>query len=160
MTGFTPTGTTRLVTDERGKKTRAPLSVRLRTVLLDCGSFLHLLVVALNIGAVCYRTRSVSRTYTPLTNDWWAQLLVSVLRPGQGLFETVIACLVPLQYAIFPPTVPDREDLLQRDARTGVAHPTEKSRKYRWTSFHLGFPQLYAVVVLHAVVVFAYSYQL
>ena len=39
---------------------------------------------------------------------------------------------VPITYAIDPPDMPPREDLLQIDPKTGVKRPTEKAKKIGW----------------------------
>lgn len=36
-------------------------------------------------------------------------------------------------YAICPPTVPDREELLDRDPKTGIAYPKESSKRLQRT---------------------------
>ena len=41
----------------------------------------------------------------------------------------VSAFWIPISYACDPPNMPDRETLLERDPKTGVAHPTARSKK-------------------------------
>jgi hypothetical protein len=44
----------------------------------------------------------------------------------------VIVCSsfwIPFTYAVDPPNMPDREDLLIRDAKTGVAHPKPEAKR-------------------------------
>lgn len=51
----------------------------------------------------------------------------------------VNAACVPIHYAIWPPTMPDRETLLNRDPATGIAHPTEAAKHIVWNktyAFH------------------------
>jgi len=61
-----------------------------------------------------------------------------------------------MTYAIDPPTVKDREELLERDPKTGVAHPTKKSKKIAfsgqssWFEFELTFTTLYTTLILVA----------
>ena len=66
-------------------------------------------------------------------------------------FQQILACLIPLQYACFPPTVPERERLLQRDPTSTAAYPVQKARQAEWTMKDFGYPQLYSVVLLSSI---------
>ena len=41
----------------------------------------------------------------------------------------ISAFWIPINYACDPPNMPDRETLLARDPKTGIAHPTPQSKK-------------------------------
>jgi len=47
-------------------------------------------------------------------------------------------CWTLIKYAIWPPTVPDREELLDRDEKTGVARPKEEWKKQRYGAWSFG----------------------
>lgn len=64
-------------------------------------------------------------------------------------FFAAFACLTPLRYAIFPPDVPEREDLLERDPQTSVAYPVKEARKVRWEFEVIGFQNLYVVAAIY-----------
>lgn len=64
---------------------------------------------------------------------------------------TFFGCVTPLVYAVFPPTVPDREELLVRDARTGAPSPKQSARGVHWApSYVPGFQHLHILVVAYA----------
>lgn len=60
---------------------------------------------------------------------------------------------VPVAYAIDPPMMADREQLLERDGKTMVAHPTAKSKKIAfggqaaWFELELTTTTLYTALV-------------
>lgn len=60
------------------------------------------------------------------------------------------ACLTPIYYAVFPPTVPDREELLTQDPLTGARYPKQSARRVTWVPELLGFEKVHLFV-------FAYS---
>jgi hypothetical protein len=66
----------------------------------------------------------------------------------------------PVAYAIDPPQMPDREQLLTRDPKTMVAHPTPKSKKIAfggqaaWFEFELTTSTLYTVLIFVASFIF------
>ena len=55
-----------------------------------------------------------------ITHAWWP--------PLTWLFLAT-SIWTPIAYAINPPSVPDREELLNRDPKTGIAHPREPAKK-------------------------------
>lgn len=44
------------------------------------------------------------------------------------LLDIILAALVPLRYMVFPPSLPDRQDLLVKDS-----HGVYRSQKKEWT---------------------------
>ena len=70
--------------------------------------------------------------------------------PFPGAFLTFIDCLrsisAPLWYMAFPPTVPERADLLEMD-ENGVNRPKARSQKLEYTSSVL-FSAIWDVVVV------------
>lgn len=64
----------------------------------------------------------------------------------------------PVSYAIDPPSVPEREDLLTRDPKTGVAHPTNKSKKIAFGGQAAWFELEYTVATIATILVFVYSF--
>lgn len=65
------------------------------------------------------------------------------------------AAWTPIIYAIDPPTVPDNEDLLDRDPRTNVAYPKESTKQIRNKSSNGYFEFQYAMMTIYITVVFA-----
>lgn len=76
-----------------------------------------------------------------------------------GWFFSFFALLTPIRYAIFPPTVPEREDLLVRDPATGAGYPVRGARGAKWVPELLGFENCHLVAVLYSAVVLYYSSQ-
>jgi hypothetical protein len=64
----------------------------------------------------------------------------------------------PVAYAIDPPAMPDREDLLKRDPKTGVAHPVRESKKIAFGGQAAWFELEYTVGTVFTTLVFAYSF--
>ena len=54
--------------------------------------------------------------------------------------------------------MPDREELLVRDHKTGVAHPTEKSKKVAFGGQAAWFEFLYSFSTIYTAATFAYSF--
>ncbi|KAG0154379.1 hypothetical protein PDIDSM_1759 [Penicillium digitatum] len=64
----------------------------------------------------------------------------------------------PVSYAIDPPKMPEREELLTRDPKTGVAHPTKKSKKIAFGGQAAWFELEYTVATVATILVFVYSF--
>lgn len=67
------------------------------------------------------------------------------------------ACWAPISYAIWPPDMPEREELLERD-KEGIARPREEAKRIvwgKWIWFHEG---LYSFLTLYTIVVFVGSW--
>ena len=62
--------------------------------------------------------------------------------------------MVPIKYAVSPPAMPDREDLLRRDKETGIAHPTEEAKRARWGKIDYLHEGFYVVVTVYTAVLF------
>lgn len=92
--------------------------------------------VALNFA------RTFSSTNIP--NLWDTTPLVSTTQkltflvtrmgwPPLFWLQFIASALTPITYTLWPPTQPDREDLLDRDAKTGLAYPKPEARMPRRT---------------------------
>lgn len=68
------------------------------------------------------------------------------------------ACWAPVHYAIWPPNMPDREDLLQRDPKTGIAYPKESSKKLQWEKRNVLHELQYFVLTAYTTVLFVGSF--
>ena len=66
----------------------------------------------------------------------------------------VNACWAPIHYAIWPPTVPDREDLLDRDPTTGIAHPTKEAKSIVWDKTNAFHEIQYSMLTVYIIVLF------
>lgn len=128
---FSSSGSIKDELNERDARLRAPLHRRLRVIIWDCDAWMHVLFVLFVATAVILST---TRGFT--MTDTWRKMLLYQLTHAWFPPTLWIVCLtafwVPLRYAIWPPTMPDREDLLDRDEKTDVARPKEEWKKQRW----------------------------
>lgn len=70
----------------------------------------------------------------------------------------LIACWAPVHYAIFPPTMPDREELLDRDPVTLVAHPRAGAKRIHWARKNVLHEILYFGLTLYTTAAFVMSF--
>jgi len=84
-----------------------------------------------------------------LTHACWPPLLWLVV---------LNAYWAPIHYAIWPPNMPDREDLLQRDPQTGIAYPKESSKKLIWEKTNVFHEMQYFLLTSYTVILFVGSF--
>ena len=65
---------------------------------------------------------------------------------------------IPFTYAVDPPSMPDRESLLVRDPKTGVAHPTKESKTVAFRGQTMWFEFEYTFTTVFTSVVFAATF--
>jgi hypothetical protein len=136
---FTASGSLYDGLHERNAKKRAPLHHRLKHIILDCSVYVHILYVMYASGSVivdflrAYRIAIESSRYFPALQH----LLLHSMLPPAPLLTLGISFLVPVSYSFWPPTVPEREELLQRDPKTLVARPKPKVFEQKWTALTL-----------------------
>jgi hypothetical protein len=68
------------------------------------------------------------------------------------------ACWAPVHYAIWPPNMLDREDLLDRDATTGIAYPKESAKKLKWEKRNVLHELQYFLLTAYTTVLFVGSW--
>ncbi|KIV82515.1 hypothetical protein PV11_04618 [Exophiala sideris] len=85
-------------------------------------------------------------------------LLTHAFWPPIIWLTCIISCWIPINYAIFPPDEPDRQDLLVRDPVTGVAYPSEESKKTKtgWPSW--AHEATYTGITVYTTVIFVLSF--
>lgn len=154
---FSSSGSQGSLLNERDAKLRAPLFRRLKVILWDCKAWMHLVYILFCIAAV---TVSLVRTfrdhhgtrpvlYYLLTHAGWPPLLWMI---------ALVAMWMPIQYAIHPPTMPDREELLDRDPKTGIAYPKKERKQQRWTRLHWAHEAQYLFITLFTTFIFFVSF--
>ncbi|POS74749.1 hypothetical protein DHEL01_v206851 [Diaporthe helianthi] len=117
---FVPTGSIPNDLHERNAKKRAGLQTRLRSILIKDGAIFHLLFAAFCAASAISVTVRAHRQFPQHGSEFGVYLLTHLgWMPMPWLFS-FFACLTPIYYAVFPPTVPDREDLLTQDPLTGA----------------------------------------
>ncbi|CAD6590774.1 MAG: hypothetical protein ASARMPRED_004999 [Alectoria sarmentosa] len=154
MASFASSGSIDSVINERDARTRAPLVRRLRVILLNGGVLIHVMYILFTAAAVA---ASLVRTFTT-TADAWQDRLFYVLThagwPPLVWLVASVACTVPIKYAVDPPAMPDREDLLQRDKDTLIAHPTEGAKRARWGKSNLLHEGFYVLITAYTTAIF------
>ncbi|KAF2146272.1 glycosyltransferase family 2 protein [Aplosporella prunicola CBS 121167] len=155
LSGFTATGSVPDTLHERRPDQRAPLSKRLQHILTDCGAIFHLgFIILCSLGITnmvyqCFGAHSAGSSHS------WMLFLSNLALPLPFWYQLIIGCFVPLQYAIFPPDVPEREACLFRDPITGVAYPTQKAKKPQFTLKTVDYAHFHFPIVLYALGLFA-----
>lgn len=68
-----------------------------------------------------------------------------------------VACTVPIKYALFPPSMPDREDLMRRE-KDGIAYPSNGAKNPRWGKTNLLHEGFYALISIYTTILFIGSW--
>jgi hypothetical protein len=119
-TSFKVSGTFVSPTDERYPARRKPLSKRLLNPTMICYmaySFATAVILASFFTSVASRHLIVGAERAHMHTG--AALI---------LIELVLAAAVPVRYMMFPPSLPDRQVLLEKDV-----HGVNRTRKKGWT---------------------------
>ncbi|KAF1848129.1 glycosyltransferase family 2 protein [Cucurbitaria berberidis CBS 394.84] len=156
--GFSPSGSQQSELNERDPVHRAGLFRRLRVIVFGSGVFLHVFYILFCVAAVTVSTArgiiinkgSVEQTLIfMLTHACWPPLLWLI---------ALNAFWAPVHYAIWPPNMPDREELLQRDPNTGIAYPKESSKKLKWEKKNMLHELQYILLTAYTTVLFVGSW--
>jgi hypothetical protein len=107
---------------------------------------------------------SVYWNITDVQNNTAKKTLLALLThagwPPVIWLTCVLSCWVPINYALFPPSCPDRQDLLDRDPDTGVAYPKEEAKKTQATWAAWAFEAQNSFITLYMTVIFILSFWL
>ena len=156
---FSPTGSLTSELNERDMALRAPLHRRLKVIILDCKAYIHLFYVVFTITAVM--TAICRALQGSKSRDELLQYIVThICGPPMIWLLSVAAFTAPLRYALWPPTVPNRESLLERDPQTFVAHPMPEFRKRRWSWQTWLHDALYTSITVYSTLAFAATFVL
>ncbi|KAF2134355.1 glycosyltransferase family 2 protein [Dothidotthia symphoricarpi CBS 119687] len=151
---FSSSGSQQSELNERDPIHRAGLFRRLRVIIFGSGVFIHLFFILFCIAAVTVSTAhgiiinksSVEQTLLfMLTHACWPPLLWLI---------ALNSCWAPIHYAIWPPNMPDREELLDRDPKTGIAYPKESSKKLKWEKNNVLHEMQYFLLTAYTTVLF------
>jgi Glycosyl transferase family group 2 len=156
-TAFKPTGSLGSALNERDAVLRKGMHRRLWAILIQCQAVFHLLFVYFVITGVVVVTYKCfiieSGTFNTLkcliTHAWWPPLTWVFLASS---------IWTPISYAISPPTVPDREELLNRDPDTNIAHPREVTKKIAFGAQAAWFELEYTMTTLYTSLCFAATF--
>ncbi|CAK7207284.1 hypothetical protein SEUCBS139899_010094 [Sporothrix eucalyptigena] len=157
---FQPTGSLGSALNERNPKLRRNVFIRLWTILFNYNALYHLAFVYLTLAGVSISTYRCISVNSGNVHDILMCLVTHAFWPPMTFLFLCTSLWTPVSYAIFPPNVPDREQLLVRDPATGVAHPTETSKtiafggQAAWFEFEYTLSTLYTCLVFVASFVF------
>lgn len=150
---FSSSGASMSELNERSPRLRANLGRRLVGILWGCKAYLHLIYIMFCLGAVAL---SIVRVFTDNTGtyDRLIYMLTHAAWPPLLWLVTVVSFWTPIHYALNPPDMPDREDLLIRDPKTGVAHPREEWKAQRWNGFSWFYEMQYSLLTAFTAFIF------
>jgi hypothetical protein len=154
---FQPTGSIRSELNERDPVLRAGLIRRLRVVLVNYLAAFHIIYVYFVLSTVTLTTgRCIVEQ--PNTHAQLQCLLTHAFWPPIAWITVVSAFWVPITYAIEPPSMPPREEMLVRDLKTGVARPKEECKRVGWGRREYLFEGAYALSTAFTIFVFVVAF--
>ncbi|CZT09762.1 probable glycosyl transferase [Rhynchosporium graminicola] len=157
VVGFKPTGSLGSALNERDPKLRKNVFRRLWAILFNYLAIFHFGFVYLTLVAVLLTSYKCFYQYST-TKEILLCLIIHAFWPPLTFLFVCSSLWTPISYAINPPSMPDREALLERDSKTGVAHPTANSKKIAYGGQAAWFEMLYSIATVHTVLVFVYSF--
>ncbi|EHY56623.1 hypothetical protein HRR83_002294 [Exophiala dermatitidis] len=153
---FKATGSLKSSLNERDPKHRAPMYRRVWTILVNYLAGFHVAYVYFVLVAA---TLSTYRCF--LEHGLRAKLVALLTHAFWPPLTWIIVCSsfwIPFTYAVDPPSMPDREELLIRDQKTGVAHPTPQSKKIAYRSQSFLFEVEYTVTTVFTALIFVAAF--
>ncbi|KAG9246755.1 putative glycosyl transferase [Calycina marina] len=156
---FKPTGSLGSALNERDPALKKNMLRRLWAILFNFMAGFHFLYVYVTLVAV------VLTSYRCFFADFdTKQIIVCLIThafwPPLTFLFICTSLWTPVSYAIDPPIMPDREELLIRDHKTGVAHPKPKSKKIGFGGQAAMFELQHSAATIYTCLVFAYSFWL
>ena len=155
-TSFKPTGSLSSELKERSRRERAPMFRRLKVILWNYFGGFHLIYIVFLLAAVI--ASSVRCARQPTMNDRLICLLTHAFWSPVSWLVYLSAAWSPIIYAINPPTIPDNDDLLERDPATNVAYPKESSKQIKNKCSNGYFEVLYTLQTLYTTTIFVGSW--
>lgn len=149
---FSSSGSIKGALNERDPLNRAPLYRRLKVIMIDCGGIVHLIFILFTVAAI-----TLSFVRAMQQDGKWKRLqylLTHAGWPPMLWLPMINAALIPLRYAIWPPSIPDREELLQRDPKTSIAHPKPEWKNQRWSVTSHFQEVMYTLAAMYTVTLF------
>ncbi|EMC97187.1 glycosyltransferase family 2 protein [Baudoinia panamericana UAMH 10762] len=165
-TGFKSTGSILDALHERDAQRRAHVFKRLYAILWVQRGIFHAVFVVVCLGGValtCIRSvyPNISSAY-PLTQTTYGnQLIYLVTRigwPPLVWLQFLQAALVPPLYAIFPPSVKPREELLDRDPKTNVAYPKPMATRLKRSAWDFWRYMRASLAMVYCIFLFTISW--
>ncbi|KAH7024381.1 nucleotide-diphospho-sugar transferase [Microdochium trichocladiopsis] len=153
---FLATGAVRGRLNERSASLRAGLWVRIKLMTVHCRIWFFVLFVLYCLGGAgtdWWRAWRVGQQ-TGDVRDSLRHLLVNSMLPPTWWLFLVTAYLMPVGYMLFPPTVPDRDEMMDFDPKTGVGQPKCKEIKQVWGVLPLIREILWGLTIIYCIVLF------
>lgn len=156
---FTASGSIGNKLHERNGKLRAPLIRRLKLIIFDCSAYFHIFYTFYALGSVAIDiARAIIKAQKTNAQQGFLHLLARSFLPPAWWLLWVTSFLVPLMYAIWPPTVPDREELLVRDPKTLVARPKTREVKQTWNAITAAREVEFGIICIYVTILFIGSF--
>lgn len=167
-TGFKSTGSISDSLAERDMNNRASVWRRLYDILWHQRGLFHLVFIPVCLGGValtCVRSvyPSIPNAYSLSQRTYGNQLIYLVTRigwPPAVWLQYLHASLVPPLYAIFPPNINSREEILERDPKTGVKYPKAEVMRPGRNAWGLWRYARATLVILYTIFLFTISFWL
>jgi len=149
---FLASGAIRDRLKERSETHRADLWTRVKLMGIHCRIWFFVLFVPYCLGAAgldWYRAYRQPNTQASLRH----LLVNSMLPPMWWLFLAISFC-IPILYVFRPPTVPDRDDMMDFDQKTGAGQPKHQEIRQTWGFLPLVREVAWGLTVVYVVVLF------
>jgi hypothetical protein len=154
---FVASGAIRDRLKERSATERADLWTRIKLMGIHCRVWFFVLFVPYCLGAAgldWYRAWKIGHERGHNVKNALRHLLVnSMLPPMWWLFLAISFC-IPIWYVFAPPTVPDRDDMMNFDQKTGAGQPKHQEIKQVWGGLTLFREIVWALTVIYVIVLF------
>lgn len=128
---FQPTGSIKSDLNERDPILRAGLLRRMKVIIFNYIGIYHIIYVYFVLSAVTLSSTRCVAENASMKNRLLC-LLTHAFWPPLAWVLVCSAFWIPITYAIDPPNMPPREDLLETDVKTGVRRPTEAAKITGW----------------------------
>ena len=132
---FKSSGSQKSALNERDALHRAHVWRRIWVFLTQYTVWFHVAYISFVIASIILSTVRCFTDWSTLTLTGKC-LLVHGGWPPLLWITALGGMLKPITYCLFPPDMPDREELLIRDPKTGVAHPKPEWKKLRVSWVH------------------------
>jgi hypothetical protein len=157
VVAFKPTGSLGSALNERDPKMKKSMLRRMFAILFNFMAIFHFSFVYFTLVAVVLTTYRTFHQEVGL-RDTLIGLITHAFWPPLTFLFLVSSLWTPVAYAIDPPQMPEREELLDRDQKSSVAHPTAASKKVAFGGQAAWFEILYTASTLYTGLIFAYSF--
>ncbi|KAK1958618.1 family 2 glycosyltransferase [Colletotrichum sublineola] len=154
---FKPTGSLGSALNERDPKTRKGMFRRLWGILVNFMGLFHLSFVYLTLVGVVLTTYRCFYVNDDL-RDTLMCLITHAFWPPLTFIFICSSLWTPIAYAIDPPNMPEREQLLDRDPKTFVAHPSPKSKKIAFGGQAAWFETELTITTSYSILIFVLSF--